>query len=156
MSEFLSIAHNDKHSRSSKTSELGILGEEYALNFLISEGFDIIMANFKVPIGRNRVGTAVSGEIDLIAFEEDVLCFIEVKTRRSNDLSSALSAVDLRKQRQIIRIARRYRKIFRLNDQRIRFDVVSVLIEKKLPEIKLFRGFWNESKFHKRKWTGDY
>ena len=115
------------------------------------------MANYKVPIGRNRLGVSVTGEIDLIALDQDILCFVEVKTRSSDAFASPLAAVDLRKQRQIIRTAKVYRKIFRLNNIKFRYDVVSiVLVENSRPKIELFKGFWNEDKFRKKFWTDEF
>ena len=98
----------------------------------------------------------MSGEIDLIALENDTLCFTEVKTRRSAEFVGPLSAVDRRKQRQITRTARVYRKIFGLKEITFRFDVITVLLEKgEDPQIELIRGFWSEAKFRKKAWIGD-
>ncbi len=111
------------------------------------------MANFKVPVGRNRRSVSVTGEIDIIALDGDILCFVEVKTRSSDKFASPLAAVDLRKQRQIIRTAKVYRKVFRINEIKFRYDVVSiVLVENSRPKIELFKGFWTEEKFRKKFW----
>jgi Holliday junction resolvase-like predicted endonuclease len=76
-----------------------------------------------------------------------------VKTRRSDEIAGPLANVNLRKQRQIIRTARVYRRIFGLQEIKYRFDVVSVLAEKgRKPLIELYRGFWSEAKFRKRGW----
>jgi putative endonuclease len=157
MSEILSITKQDNRSPRSTASDIGQLGETFAARFLRKNGYRIVLANFKVPIGRNRKGVSVSGEIDLIALDEDILCFIEVKTRRSDDFASPLASVDLRKQRQITRTARIYRKIFHLEGMKFRYDALSVLIKKgKRPESELFKGFWTENKFRKRAWTGEF
>lgn len=153
MAEILSVTHQDKRPTMSGTSATGERGEKLAAEFIEREGFRIVMANFKVPVGRNSRGVAVTGEIDLIALDGDTLCFIEVKTRRSRDFADPTANVDLRKQRQITRTARVYRRIFNLLEMNYRFDVVSVLIEKgSQPQIELFRNFWTESKFRKRSW----
>ena len=157
MSETLSLVNQNKHLVGSKTSRIGDLGENLALRFLQKKGYRIVLSNFKIPIGRNRRGVAVTGEIDIIAFEKDVLCFIEVKTRTSEKFSSALSAIDLRKQRQITRTARVYRRTFGLNKNKFRYDAVTVVLkEKKPPKIELFRNFWNESKFRKKVWMDEF
>lgn len=112
------------------------------------------MANFKVPVGRNRLGVSVTGEIDLIALDEYILCFVEVKTRSSDEFASPLAAVTLRKQRQIIRTAKIYRKIFRLQAVKFRYDVVSIVLNGNArPKIELIKGFWSEDKFRKKLWT---
>ena len=114
------------------------------------------MANFKVPVGRNSKGVQVTGEIDLIALDGDILCFIEVKTRRSSSFAGPLSAVDRRKQRQITRTARIYKRIFSTYDLVDRFDVVTVVIAPGAePEIELIKSFWHESRFRKKAWNGD-
>lgn len=136
------------------TSLLGAEGERLAKNFLEKQGFRIVLANFKTPVGRNRKDALINGEIDLIAYEYDVLCFIEVKTRRSAEFSSPLSAVDLRKQRQIIRAAKIYRKIFHLERAKFRYDAIGVILnEGQTPKIELFRNFFDENKFRKKIWN---
>ncbi len=156
MSQTLSVVIQDKQVRSQSSRELGDLGERMAAEFLIRHGFRLVVANFKVPVGRNSKGVQVSGEIDLIALENDTLCFTEVKTRRSAEFAGPLSAVDRRKQRLITRTARIYRRIFGLKEIAFRFDVITVLIRKgEDPQIELIRAFWSEAKFRKKAWIGD-
>ena len=146
----LIIARNEAVNASKTT---GTFGEELAADFLIENNFRLVMANFKVPVGRNGKGVQVTGEIDIIGIEDGTLCFIEVKTRRSNEIASPIAAVDLRKQRQIIRTAKVYRSIFGVTRVPFRFDVVSVLLNAgKPPQIELARNFWTEDKFRKRSW----
>ena len=134
--------------------DFGDQGEALAARFLERRGYRIVLANFKVPVGRNRNGAQVTGEIDLIALDGETLCFVEVKTRRSEDFAPVLTAVDIRKQRQITRTARVYRRIFGLFDVEYRYDVVTVLIPGgERPRIELTKGFWHESKFRKRPWN---
>ncbi|MBA3335116.1 MAG: YraN family protein, partial [Acidobacteria bacterium] len=121
MSEILSLSLKDKHLAQLNSSQIGQIGEELAARYLLKNGYRLVLANFKVPIGRNRRGVSVTGEIDLIAFDEDVLCFVEVKARSSDEYSTPESAVNLRKQRQITRTAKVYRKIFRLNEIKLRY-----------------------------------
>jgi putative endonuclease len=155
MSELNLLNLEDTVSSPLNTSLLGQRGETHAAEFLMRRGYRIFCSNFKAPIGRNRRGVSVSGEIDLIGFDEDVLCFIEVKTRSSDDFASPITAVDLRKQRQITRTAKVYRKIFHLENIKFRYDAVAVVIKdaKKPPKIELFKGFWNEKKFRKKSWN---
>jgi len=136
--------------------ETGSRGERLAAEYLEANGYRLVVANFKVPIGRNTRGVAVTGEIDIIAIDEDKLCFVEVKTKTSDEFASPLAAVNLRKQRQITRTARVYRRIFGLSEMPYRFDVVTVLLAANAnPKMELTKGFWLESKFRKRAWTGD-
>ena len=157
MAEIISLGIKDKHLSLSDTSLLGKTGEVLAAGFLKRKGFELVLSNFKAPIGRNRLGVQVSGEIDIIALEKDTLCFIEVKTRSSDEFSAPQAAVDLRKQRQITRTARVYRKIFRLQTMKFRYDVVGIVLRsKKAPKIEIFKGFWNDEKFKKRFWADEF
>ena len=153
MSEIISLLqHND--SQASTTSEIGAEGERLAQNYLFRRGFRFVCSNFKTPVGRSRKGVLINGEIDLIAYEADILCFIEVKTRSSDDFSSPVSAVDLRKQRQIIRTAKRYRKIFHLKNVKFPYDALGIVLpDKKAPKIEYLRGFFAEAKFQKGTWS---
>lgn len=135
---------------------LGRKGEQLALRFLEKAGLRPVMANFRIPIGRNIRGVAVNAEIDLIATDGVTLCFIEVKTRSSDGFAAPEEAVNLRKQRQIIRAAKKYRKIFHLNDVNFRYDVISIILRKQAPpRIEHFKSFWTEEKFRKNRWSDD-
>ena len=154
MPELLSIIQKDNPAPSEFKSELGRRGEALAAEHLILNGYRLVLANFKVPVGRNSKGVQVTGEIDIIALDGETLCFVEVKTRRSAEFTPIITNVDRRKQRQIIRAARVYRRIFHVSDMAYRFDVVTVLMPKHAqPEIEISRGFWSEAKFRKRKWN---
>ena len=156
MSDFVSILKQDIRPDLRTTSETGRRGEQLAAVYLEENGYRLVLSNFKVPIGRNKRGAAVTGEVDIVATDGDVLCFIEVKTKTSDDFAAPLAAVNLRKQRQITRTARVYRRIFGLHDMNYRFDVVSIVLKQKSePRIELIKGFWAESRFRKRTWTGD-
>ena len=135
-------------------ANLGREGELLAAEFLEQNGYRIVLTNFKVPVGRNSKGVQVTGEIDIVALDDETLCFIEVKTRRSEDFTPAITAVDTRKQRQITRTAKIYRRIFGVYEMPYRFDVVTVVAPlNKSPIIELKKAFWNESKFRKRSWN---
>ena len=158
MSEILTINFQNNHLTGANTSYIGQLGEELAARFLVRKGYRLVSANFKVPIGRNIRGASVSGEIDLIALDDKTLCFVEVKTRSSDDLFSPVAAVNLRKQRQITRTARVYRKLFNIRND-FRYDVVSIVLNNSdnpdKPKIELFQNFWTEAKFRKRVWNNE-
>jgi len=108
--------------------ELGRRGEELAAAYLLQANYRIVAANFSLPVGRNRMGAQIEGEIDLIAYEGDTLCFIEVKSRTSAWFAPPEANVDRRKQRQIARAARAYRRMFGLLGAPYRYDVVTVIL----------------------------
>lgn len=153
MSNELSLINAEDQTHS---HQVGELGEKFAADFLKRNGFRLVASNFKAPIGRNRKGVQFTGEIDLIALDGETLCFIEVKTRSSEEFASPLSAINIRKQRQITRTAKVYRKIFDIQQTNFRYDAISIILEnKKAPKIEHFKSFWNESKFKKRAWASD-
>ncbi len=144
-----------------KHIDLGRRGEEFALAYLQQCGFRIVGTNFAIPVGRNRVGTPIVVELDIVAYDSDVLCFIEVKTRASRWFAEPEVNVDLRKRRQIARAARAYRRMFGLEKARYRYDVVTLIIPEDLrpsisPEIRLLRSYWREDQLKKRAWSDRY
>ena len=156
MQETVSILHHNGDVPPETLTEFGSRGEALAARFLEENGYRIVMSNFKVPVGRNGQGAQVTGEIDLIALDGETLCFIEVKARRSEKFTPAITAVDRRKQRQITRTARVYRRIFGVTEMDSRFDVVTVVMARGgEPNIELVKAFWNESVFRKRTWSNE-
>jgi len=117
-----------------------------------------VAANFSVPVGRNRVGALINVEIDLVAYEGETLCFVEVKSRASDWFAPPEVNVDRRKQRQIARAARAYRRMFAVEGEPYRYDVVTVVIpeasdESSTLQIGLLRNFWQEAQLRKRRWS---
>jgi putative endonuclease len=133
-------------------SSLGDLGESYAAAYLDQLGYRLVAANFTLPVGRNRRGAIINAEIDLIAYDADTLCFIEVKTRASDWFAPPQVNVDKRKRRQITRAARVYRQMLGIENEPHRFDVVTIVLNNNsTPQIDLLRNFWTaESLVHKR------
>lgn len=151
MSEIVSLIEEDIRPAKRSKSETGTAGELTAADYLERNGYRIVMANFTVPIGRNSKGVQIKGEIDLVALDNETLCFVEVKTRAVEGFAATVRSVDLRKQRLITRTARVYRRVFALKDVPYRYDVVTVVGD----EITLYKGFWTEAKFRKRRWTSE-
>lgn len=123
--------------------ELGKLGEAYAAAYLEQVGYRLVAANFTLPVGRNLRGAIVTSEIDLVAYDGDTLCFVEVKTRASDWFAPPQVNVDLRKRRQIARAARAYRHMLDIEDQPYRYDVLTVVLDEP-PQIELLRNFWTD------------
>ena len=128
---------------SSPGIELGKLGEAYAAAYLEQLGYRLVAANFTLPVGRNLRGAVVNAELDLVAYEQNTLCFIEVKTRASDWFAPPQANIDLRKRRQIARAARAYRQLFELEDQPFRYDVVTVVMsDPESPQVDLLRNYF--------------
>jgi len=109
--------------------QLGKLGEQYAAAYLEQLGYQLVAANFTLPVGRNLRAAVVSAEIDLVAYDGKTLCFVEVKTRASDWFAPPQVNIDLRKRRQLARAAREYRRLFELENEPYRFDVVTVVLD---------------------------
>lgn len=97
----------------------GVLGEKICYFYLLKNGFKVIFKNFKSPFG----------EIDLIATKNENLYFVEVKLRQKNCGYSPCEAVDLKKQKKIIKTAIYFNEKHKNNFQP-RFVVMEVLREK--------------------------
>lgn len=137
---------------------LGKLGEAYAAAYLEQVGYSIVAANFTLRVGRNLRGAVVNAEIDLVAYERETLCFVEVKTRASDWFAPPQVNVDLRKRRQIARAARAYRQMLGVEEQPYRYDVVTVIpndADPSTPQIELLRNFWRDDSLRKRRWSSD-
>jgi putative endonuclease len=110
----------------------GRRGEEDAYFYLRRLGYIIVARNFRSP--RRR------GEIDLIGWEQDVLCFVEVKTRTTRDVKPGQAAVDAAKKRELSAMAGEYLRHLPPTCH-CRFDVVSVYYEQAGgPQFELFRN----------------
>lgn len=122
----------------SPTTQKGQRAEEIAVSYLEDHGYQILERNFRCR----------SGEIDIIACEGDVLCFVEVRSTRSNAFGDPLETIDAAKRRRIIRTAQYFisgaaRRYEALPDE-IRFDVVGITLEPEL-KIRLVRGAFETS-----------
>ena len=137
--------------------ELGRRGETLAIEHLERAGYRIVAANFRLPVGRNTRNVIVSAEIDVVAYDGPTLCFVEVKTRGTDEFAPPQVNVDLRKRRQIARAARGYRRMFGLVAAPYRYDVVTVVssVTKQSgrePRIDLLKNFWTDENLRQRKW----
>jgi len=100
----------------------GIEGEDAAYFHLRRKGY--------IMVARRWSAGNLPGDIDLIAWQGELLCFIEVKTRTARDLSPAEIAVDSHKRHTLRRLARQYvRQLPLPQAPEVRFDVMSVYLE---------------------------
>ncbi|MCS7013370.1 MAG: YraN family protein [Chloroherpetonaceae bacterium] len=106
---------------------LGQRGEALAAEFLKAKGFEILAQNYRC--GRN--------EIDLIAKRNNVISFVEVKTRRSYEFGHPAEAVTKSKQREIAKAALCYIERAAHQGVTYRFDVVAVMLHHTPPAIEL-------------------
>jgi len=111
--------------------ETGRRGEDEAYFYLRRQGYVIIARNYRSPRSRS--------ELDLVGWDGDVLCFIEVKTRSTRQIMPAEAAVDAEKQRDLGYVAREFVRKSKVGAV-YRFDIVSVYFEPDRPaDITLFK-----------------
>ena len=110
---------------------LGRKGERIACRFLMRQGFDILARRFR----------ARRGEVDLVAFEQEILVFVEVKTRSSREFGEPWEFVDWQKQQSLRQAGEEFIARHDLGQYTYRFDVVAVLIPQGgRPETALYRN----------------
>ncbi|MBM3248134.1 MAG: YraN family protein [Candidatus Omnitrophica bacterium] len=102
--------------------ELGLAGEKKAVEFLKDNGYEILDKNFRTSLG----------EIDIVAKDKDCICFVEVKTRSSDQKGSPEEAITRHKQHKLSQMALLYLKHKNLLKKSARFDIVTVI--QNLPE----------------------
>jgi len=110
----------------------GRRGEEAAYFYLRKRGYTIVARNFRSPNHH--------GEIDLIGWHHNTLCFIEVKTRTTRAVKPAEAAVDRAKLRDLSAVARDYLRQLPTPCP-WRFDVVSIYYDSaSVPQLELFQN----------------
>ena len=121
---------------STPRQRLGRDSERLAAKFLTGQGFIIEAVNVRVP----------GGELDVVAREGGVLCFVEVRSTSSDAWGGPLASVNAGKQRRFIRAVRWYLARHGDSAAEIRFDVVAITWRGlDPPAIELVRGAFEAS-----------
>lgn len=113
----------------------GERGEREALFYLRKQGYTVVARRWK--------SAKIWGDIDVVGWDGEWLCFVEVKTRSGREAMPAESAVDREKRDMLRRMARAYLRGFpeKLRTEvPVRFDVVSVYLLPSGVEFDLYRG----------------
>jgi putative endonuclease len=119
----------------------GTRGEDAAFFHLLSKGYTVV--------ARRWSAGNLPGDVDLIAWQGDLLCILEVKARTTRDETPAQAAVDGHKRRTLRRLARAYLRQLGQPEQQTRFDVISVyLIPGQAPQIEHYENAfgWTEQR----------
>ena len=112
-------------------AKLGRWGERYCERYLRRMGLECIARNFSIN----------TGEIDLVMADGDVLVFVEVKTRASENFAKAQEAVNHTKRMRMISATKYFIGKYKLRDKPVRFDVVAVVLpERGSPEIRHYKN----------------
>lgn len=104
--------------------ELGNRGEDAVCRYIEKYGYRVVARNFRCP----------KGEIDIIAENDSVIAFIEVKSRKENSMVSGAEAVNSRKKLRIIKTAAWYSYKAPLFKQ-ARFDIAEVILKDDIPSL---------------------
>jgi putative endonuclease len=78
-------------------------------------------------VARNYRPSAGEAEVDIVARDNGILVFVEVKSRTSAEFGSPERAIDGEKQKRIVRAARSYATRAGLDWSQVRFDTVSIV-----------------------------
>ena len=99
----------------------GVEGEEAALFYLRGKGYTVV--------ARRWTSGNLPGDLDLIAWQESLLCIVEVRTRSAHDLTPAEATIDSHKRNVLRRLARQYVRMLPSDSApQVRFDVISVYL----------------------------
>ena len=99
-----------------QNKQLGESGENKAVRYLKDNGYKILERGYKNPFG----------EVDIIAAKDDVVAFIEVKTRLSENYGAPSEAVDRRRRNKYIQAAKYYFYGKQI-EVTVRFDIIEIL-----------------------------
>jgi len=137
-SEIASEIPDESERRKRRARRTGIRGETFAYWYLRRHGYVIIATNYSVP--------EMKGEIDLIAYDGEVLAFIEVKTRAGQGrVGVPEDAVDWAKRRHLSRMARRFLRESRQTRTPYRFDILAIESHPgQKPMVRLHKGAFAE------------
>jgi len=116
------LRHNYRSRHATVEQANGRRGEDLAHRFLRRQGLAIVARNFRPRSN--------SGEIDLVAWDREMLVFVEVKTRASAEFGSPERAVGAAKERDLRRAAGEYLRRSGTGSQQARFDLVNIVLSR--------------------------
>jgi putative endonuclease len=108
------------------TAEVGRRGETLAVALLKKKGYSIIDRNYRCQLG----------EVDVVALDGKTVCFVEVKTRRSNRYDRPEMAVHKRKQQKLSKVAHWFLRDKNMQNVSVRFDVIAIQKRGDLHEVR--------------------
>ena len=120
-----------------KRRDTGILGEKLAGDFLGRNGYRILESNYRCS----------EGEVDIIALHEDVLVFVEVRTKKSRQFGSPEESITPAKMRRLRAVAAHYRQNHNNLPDSWRIDVVAIELDqnKRVSRIELIENAVGET-----------
>jgi putative endonuclease len=109
----------------------GRRGEDLAHRFLQRQGYVVVARNYRLASGE--------AEADIVAWDHKILAVVEVKSREREDFGPPERAIGPEKRAHMLRVAREFAARSDLPAERVRLDVVTVLLTHP-PRIALYRG----------------
>jgi putative endonuclease len=113
------------------TTDIGALAEQRAVDLLEREGYEIVVRNYRCD----------AGELDIVAVEDDVMVFVEVRSRADDEHGGPVESVNRRKQAKVTRVAGVYLALENPPYDEFRFDVVTITGANH-EEVELYRDAW--------------
>lgn len=126
------LSDSSSVERDRKAKALGAAGEQAAVEYLQKEDYLILERNYR----------AGKHEIDIIAFKDNEVVVIEVKTRSGNEVIEPEEAVNHRKRQMLIWAADNYVREHNRQEP-VRFDIISIINGKNGKEIRHLRDAFN-------------
>ena len=117
--------------KSKPVNNAGKIAEDIAAQYLSNRGLKLISRNFHCRFG----------EIDLIGLDKEILTFIEVRYRKSEQYLAVVETIDEHKCRKIIISSEYYlskHKSYR--SHQCRYDVIAITGELNKPVIKWIKN----------------
>lgn len=142
------MAGLDRMARNGRTKPAhlaaGVQGEDAAYFYLRRKGYTVV--------ARRWSPGHQPGDLDLVAWQGESLCIVEVKSRTAHDMTPAEPAVDAHKRKMMRRLARQYvRQLPMQTSPQVRFDVISVYLVPRQPkEFVHFEGAFGWGEYGER------
>ncbi len=108
-----------------RRQQTGRRGEELAAAHLRHKGYTLLERNWRCP----------TGEVDIIAQDQETLVFVEVRTRRGRRFGPAEASITPAKQTRLIDLAHSYLKTIDTPEPAWRIDVIAVQLAAGSPRI---------------------
>lgn len=126
---------NGSGQRADPRHVLGRAGEDYAVDYLRSQGMVVVERNWRCR----------EGEIDVIAFDEesDTLVIVEVKTRRTTTFGAPVEAVTRLKAARLRQLAHTWLREHPVGVAGVRIDVIGILVRpRSAPVLEHIKDIW--------------
>jgi putative endonuclease len=105
-------------SSSKPTQPFGRYAEQLVIRYLENSGYQIVTTNWRCPVG----------EIDIVAQKENILIFVEVRSRHAETTEMSFESVNKRKQTKLAALANEYINAHNLDEMIWRIDVIGVAV----------------------------